>query len=102
MRASRTWVEGSRIRYDDPPFPLSKAQALDIYMRSLNSWSNAAQESSRLLAQYNGQLARLEEAKGTLLRANNIVVQDDPSTAIRFRDSYVRTGNSVMEDVSHD
>lgn len=89
LQSSRQWMEGSRIRFENP---LAAGQdrdalllALDVYLRALQAWSSASTDTSNLIAQYNIALARLEETKGTLLSSNNIVLQEDPCPSARLR-----------------
>ncbi len=88
LEANNQWLEGARIRFENPP-PAAEGQdsllqALSVYQVALSSWSQAAVEASRLLAQYNTALARLEEAKGTLLDARNIALYEDPCARVRI------------------
>src|SRR6185369_386392 len=86
VRDTSTWLEGSKLRYEDPP-PAGDGQdwlllALNDYLLALRAKTDAATDAAQILAQYNVWLARLEEAKGTLLAAHNVELQDDP--AFRF------------------
>jgi outer membrane protein TolC len=88
LEASRIWLEGRRTQFEEPP-PAREGQdslllALTNYLQALRSWSSAATATADLVAQYNTALAELEEAKGTLLSARNIQLQEDPCARIRF------------------
>jgi outer membrane protein TolC len=103
LEASNDWLEGARIRFENPP-PAAEGvdsllQALNVYLLALRSWSNASIEVSSLLARYNRELARLEEAKGTLLATNNIQLQEDPITRVRF--AHPRLARADLFDAAH-
>jgi outer membrane protein TolC len=88
VAAANEWLEGARIRFENPP-PVGEGidsllQALNIYLDALRNWSLAATEAARLVALYNTRLAELEEAKGTLLALNNIHLQEDPCAKVRL------------------
>jgi len=98
LEANNQWLDGARIRFENPP-PAGEGQdsllqALSVYQVALSSWSQAAVEVSRLLAQYNTALARLEEAKGTLLAARNISLHEDPCARVRI-------ANRLFADLAH-
>ena len=83
QEAAARWVDGARARFENPVAPAPGAQsayliALQVYLQALQSWANATSEAARLLAQYHITLARLEEAKGTLLELYNIHDQQEP------------------------
>jgi len=46
---------------------------LNDYLLALRSQADAATDAQTLLARYNGALARLSEAKGTILNDFNVV-----------------------------
>ncbi len=86
LRASEDWLQGSRIRYQNPP-PGGDGQnwllqALNDYLMALRFKADAAVDASVLLAQYNTQLARLEEATGTLLASSSIELANDPCAQV--------------------
>ncbi len=86
-QASREWAQGARIRFENPP-PAAEGQdallnALNIYLQALRSSTAGATDVASLLSRYNTELARLEEAKGTLLAANNIRLDEDPCAIVR-------------------
>jgi outer membrane protein TolC len=84
---TREWLESARIRFSDPPATPdgynSLLLALNDYLLALRSNVDAQTDSSLLLARYNGQLARLEEARGDLLESHNIWLQNDPCAAVQ-------------------
>jgi outer membrane protein TolC len=87
LRASEEWLQGSRIRYQNPP-PGGEGQnwllqALNDYLMALRFKADAAVDAATLLAQYNTQLARLEEATGTLLASNDIQLANDPCAQVQ-------------------
>jgi hypothetical protein len=87
LRASEDWLQGSRIRYQNPP-PGGDGQnwllqALNDYLMALRFKADAAVDASVLLAQYNTQLARLEEATGTLLASSSIELANDPCAQVK-------------------
>lgn len=78
------WLYGARIRYEDPP-PAAEGQdwlllALNDYLLALQSQVAATRDAAAFLAEYNVVLARLEEAKGTLLASLGIDLADDPAS----------------------
>lgn len=84
-RATETgiWLEGAKLRYEDPP-PAGDGQdwlllALNDYLLALRARADAVTDAAVVLAQYNIWLARLEEAKGTLLAMYGIELMDDPA-----------------------
>ena len=87
LQAANEWLDGARIRFENPPPALegqdALLQALNTYQVALQAWANAARDTSDLIARYNVALARLEEEKGTLLAARNIAVQSDPVARVR-------------------
>ncbi len=83
QEAAARWVDGARARFENPVAPAPGQQsayliALQVYLQALQSWATATTEAARLLAQYHITLARLEEAKGTLLEVYNIHDQAEP------------------------
>lgn len=81
--ANGEWQQGARARFVTPAGGVSLLQALDIYLRSIRAAVTANQNAASLLAQYNIALARLEEAKGTILGTHSIYVYNDPCTAVQ-------------------
>ena len=81
--ANGEWQRGARARFVTPAGGISLLQALDIYLRSIRSAVTANQNAAALLSQYNIALARLEEAKGTILASHNIFIYNDPCTAVQ-------------------
>jgi outer membrane protein TolC len=81
------WLESARIRFADPPAAPdgynSLLLALNDYLLALRANVDARVDASMLLAQYNTQLARLEETRGTLLDAHHIRLQNDPVQAVQ-------------------
>lgn len=82
VRNAEEWLQGSRIRYQNPPPGIEGQnwllQALNDYLMALRFKADAAVDAATLLAAYNTQLARLEEATGTLLATNDIQLANDP------------------------
>lgn len=88
-RASDDWLQGAQARYKSPP-PAGEGQnwllqALDDYLRAMRARAEALTDAAALLAQYNTQLARLEEAKGTLLTCYDIQMVNDPCARVSLR-----------------
>ncbi len=85
LKNSRIWAEkaGERARRDQAGDEISFAQ--NLYIQALESLRNAIFDNGRVLSRYNIALARLEEAKGTLLQSRGIVMAEDPTTRVRFR-----------------
>jgi len=89
VRESRVWLQGSRVRYENPP-PARGADnwllvALDDYLLAMRSTADAEVEASDLLARFNVEVARLEEAKGTLLASAEIRIANDPCLSLPTR-----------------
>ena len=86
------WRQGARARYFNPVGDISALAALNSYLQSVRAWADARRELAILVAQYNVGLARLEEAKGTLLQAAYTEVYDDPvDAAARILNSHPET-----------
>lgn len=82
VEKTNIWLKGSRIRYEDPPPDEGDdwlLSALNDYLLALRAQTDAATELGVLLAEYNVLLARLEEAKGTLLDTFQIQLLNDPA-----------------------
>lgn len=82
LQETNVWLDGSRARYEDPP-PGGEGQdlllvVLNDYLLALRSRAEAATDAASQLATYNTLLARLDEAKGTLLAEFDIHLQGDP------------------------
>ncbi len=81
LHENTEWMSGERVRFQNP-FPTNDSQdwlslALNNYLMALRSQYEAAAEAATLLAQYNTQLARLEEAMGTLATSYNVSLDND-------------------------
>jgi hypothetical protein len=63
------------------------AEKQNLYIQAIQEFRNSSVAIRALLARYNTALARLEEAKGTLLSASNIQLTEDPIAHLRFMDS---------------
>jgi len=51
---------------------------IDRYLEAVNQWSNSVARLAQFRTAYNTSIAALEEAKGTLLAYNNVVVAEGP------------------------
>lgn len=83
QEAAARWVDGARARFENPVAQVPGQQsayliALQVYLQALQSWANATTEVANLLARYHSTLARIEEAKGTLLELYNIRTTEQP------------------------
>lgn len=81
------WLRGARARYQTPP-PAGEGrnwllQNLDDYLEAMRATAEATAESGALLAQYNIELALLDEASGILLDHDGVYLSDDPTQRIR-------------------
>ncbi len=76
------WVEGARLRYQDPgPDEGSRnwlLENLNDYLDAIRFRSRAATDRAELLARYNIAIIELEEAKGTLLEFFGVSMAGDP------------------------
>jgi outer membrane protein TolC len=82
------WLVGAAIRFENPPPAQPGAQAagavqqslltvlLNDYQQAMRAYVDSVVNASQALARYNSQVARLEEAQGTLLEKRNISVSD--------------------------
>ena len=95
--ANGEWQRGARARFVTPAGGVSLLQALDIYLRSIRSAVTATQNAAALLSQYNIALARLEEAKGTILATHNIFVYNDPCTAVQHTTFGGKPGQDLID-----
>jgi outer membrane protein TolC len=74
LRANTEWLEGAKIRYENPP-PSGDdwlLAATNDYLTALRSQADAAADAQAFLARYNTALARLQEATGTILNDNGV------------------------------
>ncbi len=88
VQNSQEWIRAARIRYATPPPSEDGNQnwlllALYDYQNALRMHVDAITDAGQLLARYNIQLARLEEAQGILLENRGIELSDDPCRAVR-------------------
>lgn len=72
LQANVDWLAGAKIRYENPP-PAGESQdwllaATNDYLSALRSQADAATDTQAFLARYNSLLARLNEARGTILQ----------------------------------
>jgi outer membrane protein TolC len=82
QQAAARWVEGARARFETP-VPIEGQRdafllALQVYLQALQTWADAMAQAASFLARYHMILARIEEAKGTLLELNHIRVAAQP------------------------
>jgi hypothetical protein len=85
FRASLVWVEITRNKALPELAIGDLAEKQNLYIQAIQEFRNASVEIRRLLAIYNTDLARLEEAKGTLLSTSGIELVEDPITRVKFR-----------------
>jgi len=76
LQANVDWLGGAKIRYENPP-PAGESQdwllaATNDYLSALRSQADAATDAQTFLARYNSLLARLNEARGTILTDYNV------------------------------
>ena len=88
VQNSQEWIRAARIRYSTPPPSEDGNQnwlllALYDYQNALRMHVDAITDAGQLLARYNTQLARLEEAQGILLENRGIELSDDPCLAVQ-------------------
>lgn len=79
LKANTIWLEGSKIRFENPP-PSGDdwlLAATNDYLTALRSQADAANDAQTFLARYNSQLARLNEAMGTILGDNDIELDSE-------------------------
>ena len=91
LRANGVWLEGARIRFENPP-PAGDGQdwllaATNDYLSALRSHADAAADAQAFLARYNGLLARLNEALGTTLFDQGIELAELPGEAVPAAES---------------
>lgn len=83
-KANTDWLEGAKIRYENPP-PAGDGQdwllaATNDYLTALRSQADAANDTQTYLARYNALLARLNEANGTILNDYDVQFAADETT----------------------
>jgi len=91
------WLVGAAIRFEQPPpqnqngMPgggagLAQQSLLTVllndYQQAMRAYVDAVVNASQALARYNSQIARLEEAQGSLLDKRNISVSDLAAPAV--------------------
>ncbi len=83
LRSADDWVQGAKLRYENPDVANESSnvivQNLNEYLNSLRFRTAVATERAELVAEYNAELVRLEEIKGTLLDYFGIEFLGDPS-----------------------
>jgi outer membrane protein TolC len=77
VAALKTWRQGAKAQFDNPPPGMSTSFALELYLQNLRELVDASVSAQAIIADYNSALARLEEVKGTLLEKRLIVVDGD-------------------------
>jgi hypothetical protein len=82
LTAANEWVNGARLRYQNPSPDQGGAnwllENLNDYLDSIQFKTDAATERAELLANYNTVLVQLEQAKGTLLQFFAVNYVNDP------------------------
>ncbi|MBS0209035.1 MAG: TolC family protein [Planctomycetes bacterium] len=86
-RENTVWLENERFRFQNPPPAVDGqdllALMLNNYLAAMQSQYTAATDAATLLAQYNTQLVRLDEAMGTLAMSFNIALEGDAELSPR-------------------
>lgn len=82
LKAARAWVSGARLRYQNPN-PEGEGgnwllENLNDYLNAIRFQTDVATTWARNLAEFNIQLARIEEIKGTILEFYGIDFPADP------------------------
>jgi hypothetical protein len=85
FRNSLVWVEIARNKALPELAIGDLAEKQNLYIQAIQEFRNSSVEIRRLLALYNTNLARLEEAKGTLLATSGIRLVEDPIVRAKFR-----------------
>ena len=83
LKANTIWLEGAKIRFENPP-PSGDdwlLAATNDYLTALRSQADAATDAQKFLSRYNSLLARLSEAKGTILGDSDVHVASDENDA---------------------
>lgn len=82
VEVSQVWLQTARMRFTTPPPSVQTVDGFLLllydYQAALRGQMDAVVESSRLLAEYNGLLARWDESQGTLLAKWQLQVDKDP------------------------
>ncbi len=82
LESAQRWVNGAKLRYENPNPEAGGSNVLvtnlNEYLNSLRLRTDAATTRASLLADYNSELVRLEEQKGTLLKFFGVAWQRDP------------------------
>lgn len=99
LRAADDWLKGSRLRYENPN-PDGEGnwllQSLNDYLSALRFRTDAAADAAAILAEYNSEIVRLEEAKGTLLSFFAIDFAYDPCRQSRHLDATYSTASPPL------
>jgi len=79
LRANTDWLEGAKIRYENPPPDGDDwlLAATNDYLSALRSQADASSDTQSFLARYNASLARLSEATGTILDEQSVVMSGE-------------------------
>jgi hypothetical protein len=93
FKANTVWLEGSKIRYENPP-PAGDGQdwllaATNDYLTALRSQADAVSDAQTYLAAYNTLLARISEATGTILFDYDIEMAGESVRPDKFRSAMI-------------
>ena len=78
VKVNAIWLDGASQRFQRP-IDVNLLLGLESYLRVMRDTTSTRAEAAALLARYNIGMARLEEAKGTLLETYNIQIAGDPT-----------------------
>ncbi len=105
LRESNVWLQGAKLRYENPNPDAGGGNwllaTLNDYFDALRFRTDSATNAARVLTDYNGELIRLEEVKGTLLGFFEICYDEDPCQQSehlnRFEEMQSRTPTPLSE-----
>ncbi len=102
VETTHTWLQTARIRFATPPPNAQSSEGFLLllydYQAALRAQVDAVVDAARLLARYNGLLARWEEAQGTLLERWDLQIESDPVEAVNRHRIPVHNEHVVLHD----
>ncbi len=100
QKVNAIWLDGARQRFQQP-IDVTLLLGLESYLRVMRDTTATKIEAAELLARYNIGLARLEEAKGTLLDMYNIHIAGDQTDSAQDKMAPIELENAE-EVLPHD
>ncbi len=94
--AAKTRLEVAQARYSVGDIPI------DRYLDAVSQWANSVAQEAQFKTSYNNSLVVLEEAKGTLLAYNNVVLAEGPQPHQAYIQAVDQRGAHGQFHIGHD